>query len=105
MTTLALINRIIDQRREKYLRDSRQQATESRRRSSQTSKRHLTAPRPRPSACEVCGSKGGRNGIVFDHCHNSGLFRGWLCSGCNTALGAVRDSRETLLRLADYLVR
>jgi len=56
----------------------------------------------RPAYCEACG-KPGR--ICFDHCHATGRFRGWLCNGCNTALGYVMDSPETLLALAAYLRR
>src|SRR5262245_5811176 len=61
------------------------------------------AGRPRPTICEVCGASSKR--ICFDHCHTSGQFRGWLCSGCNSALGMVKDNAETLRRLADYLVK
>ncbi|PJN31660.1 hypothetical protein CG747_44170 [Streptomyces sp. CB02959] len=31
--------------------------------------------------CAVCGRAGAR--LVDDHCHATGLLRGWLCSGCN----------------------
>lgn len=58
------------------------------------------AGRPRPDACEVCGCLGR---ICFDHCHISGVFRGWLCNGCNAALGHVKDNPETLIRLARYV--
>lgn len=54
----------------------------------------------KPNICSVCGSPGR---ICFDHNHKTGKFRGWLCSGCNLALGNVRDSPETLRKLADYL--
>jgi len=42
---------------------------------------------------------------VWDHDHNSGRFRGWLCSGCNTTLGMVYDRPSTLRALAAYLER
>jgi hypothetical protein len=58
------------------------------------------AGRPRPSRCEVC-NRDGR--IVFDHCHSTGHFRGWICSGCNIALGGVKDTPEILRKLAEYL--
>jgi hypothetical protein len=35
----------------------------------------------------------------------TGRVRGLLCSGCNHAVGKVRDSPDTLRRLADYLDR
>jgi len=61
------------------------------------------AGRPKPDRCEACG----RNGrpLQFDHCHNRGLFRGWLCVNCNAALGHVNDSADHLQKLIDYLKR
>ena len=53
----------------------------------------------RAHACEVCG--GGPT--VYDHCHEFGHFRGWLCNGCNSALGFAKDDPETLRKLAAYL--
>lgn len=41
--------------------------------------------------------------INVDHCHTSGEVRGLLCAQCNAALGMVRDSSETLIRLVRYL--
>lgn len=57
--------------------------------------------RERPEICDVCQEPDWR--IVFDHCHASGKFRGWLCYGCNLTLGHAKDSPETLRALADYL--
>jgi Recombination endonuclease VII len=62
--------------------------------------RERQAPRPRPSMCELCG-RGGR--ICFDHCHQSGQFRGWLCGKCNTTLGLVDDNPLVLVALTKYL--
>ncbi len=45
---------------------------------------------------------GGQNTHI-DHCHETGRFRGLLCSSCNLALGKIGDCSETLRRLADYL--
>jgi hypothetical protein len=61
-----------------------------------------TAGRPRPDSCELCG--GAEGGIVFDHCHESGLFRGWICDRCNKTLGLLRDDAGLLLRMATYLM-
>jgi hypothetical protein len=61
------------------------------------------AGRPRPAYCEECGGDSG--GIVFDHCHQSGNFRGWLCDRCNKTLGMVKDDPDLLERLAAYLRR
>ena len=38
-----------------------------------------------------------------DHCHTSGVTRGLLCQGCNTALGKFNDSAALLRKAADYL--
>lgn len=65
------------------------------------------AGRLQPLACEVCGSwdraKGHRSAVVYDHCHATGKFRGWLCAACNTAIGYVRDDYRVMIRLAAYL--
>lgn len=58
------------------------------------------AGRPKPEICEICGG-GGR--ICFDHDHSNGKFRGWICHGCNSALGFARDSVQQLQKLIDYL--
>lgn len=56
--------------------------------------------RTRPESCDLCDG-GGR--IYFDHCHQSGAFRGWLCIHCNLVLGHVRDDPALLRKLAGYL--
>ena len=52
--------------------------------------------------CAACGST---DKVVMDHCHASGALREPLCNGCNVALGAAKDSPDTLRKLADYLER
>lgn len=64
-------------------------------------KQEKLAGRKRPQECEICSSHKER--IHWDHCHKTGKFRGWICRGCNHALGNVRDSVETLRRLIVYL--
>lgn len=67
--------------------------------------RHGVKPtRPEPAACEVCGCKQKKR-LFLDHDHALGIFRGWLCSTCNTALGMAKDSPFILRALADYLER
>jgi hypothetical protein len=41
--------------------------------------------------------------LVVDHDHNTGAVRGLLCHSCNTGLGHLGDSVETLARALDYL--
>lgn len=66
-------------------------------------RRRMTAPRPCPPVCEVCGRPPGQRRLHFDHDHTTGLFRGWLCSGCNIALGHVQDDPAILRALVLYL--
>jgi hypothetical protein len=66
--------------------------------------RDESAPYPRPFLCEICGCPGkDKKGIVFDHNHETGEFRGWLCNRCNRVLGMCFDSTEILRALASYL--
>lgn len=38
--------------------------------------------------CSMCGSF---EKLVMDHCHTTGLFRGYLCQACNTREGQNRS--------------
>lgn len=58
------------------------------------------AGRPRAYQCEICNKK---EITVFDHCHKTDLFRGWICDRCNKMLGLVKDCPILLRKLADYL--
>lgn len=64
--------------------------------------REAEAGRPRPAICEVCNSDGP---TFFDHCHQKGVFRGWLCHACNLVLGHVKDDPNHLRKLIAYLER
>jgi hypothetical protein len=37
------------------------------------------------------------------HCHETGLFRGWICKSCNSALGFVKDDIQILNKLIEYV--
>ena len=55
--------------------------------------------------CAVClmhQSKRNRT-LHVDHDHVAGKIRGLLCDNCNLALGLLKDSEDTLLRLVGYL--
>jgi hypothetical protein len=58
------------------------------------------AGRPRPKRCEKCSK---RARVVFDHCHRTNMFRGWLCDRCNLVLGLAKDNPELLRTLAAHL--
>jgi len=64
-------------------------------------KQELIAGRARPTVCDICGQPDRR--ILFDHCHASGRFRGWLCDRCNRTLGQVKDDTTLLRKMIDYL--
>ena len=42
-------------------------------------------------------------GLVVDHCHAIGDFRGLLCHNCNTAIGLAGDDPVLLRKMADYV--
>ncbi len=74
-------------------------------------RRGMPSPtRPRPPFCEICGrppeGRGGNAQVLhLDHCHETGAFRGWLCTKCNLALGALGDNIEGLRKALAYLER
>ena len=56
--------------------------------------------------CKTCGTTepGGKHGkFMVDHSHNTGEVRGLLCKSCNIALGEIKDNRQTLLNMLQYL--
>ena len=61
--------------------------------------------RPTPENCECCGSKllGGKK-THLDHCHATGMFRGWLCNKCNLGIGALGDSVAGVENAIRYLL-
>ncbi len=77
------------------------QRTANRRALREAKKSASASGRPRPDKCDICG--GNRIRIVFDHCHDTGKFRGWICSPCNVVLGLMNDDPILLRKLADYL--
>ena len=60
----------------------------------------VVAGRPRADQCELCLEM---VVTVFDHCHDGGHFRGWICDRCNRVLGSVKDDTELLKAMIRYL--
>jgi len=56
---------------------------------------------PRPKYCECCGTETDK--LVYDHDHQTGKFRGYLCRKCNLAIGHIGDDIESLSRALNYL--
>lgn len=69
-------------------------------------KKFLPVPlRPCPATCELCDRVLESGKAHLDHCHATGIFRGWLCNRCNLALGHLGDSIKGLKRALAYLER
>ena len=49
----------------------------------------------RPDYCECCGDAEAK--LSLDHCHQTNLFRGFICRSCNKTIGAMGDTYEKLL--------
>ena len=62
---------------------------------------------PLPARCEICGVKfeptDRSTREQWDHNHNTGKGRGWLCQQCNTGLGCLGDNPRLLEVAAEYL--
>lgn len=65
-------------------------------------RREKLAGTPRAESCEICGQK---VTTVYDHDHGTGVFRGWLCSSCNSGLGFFKDSIQSLSSAIKYLCK
>ena len=64
----------------------------------------IALTRPAPTTCECCGGPpNGRGLFHIDHNHVTGLFRGWICSNCNTGIGKLGDDLQGVLRAVEYL--
>jgi hypothetical protein len=63
----------------------------------------ITYPPPSiDGKCDLCGRVAKLN---LDHDHDTGNFRGWLCTSCNMALGKLGDNLEGLMKAVQYLQR
>jgi hypothetical protein len=56
-----------------------------------------------PERCEICNQPPVTRALHADHCHLTGVFRGWLCGECNLGLGKFQDSSDLLIAAVRYL--
>jgi len=50
--------------------------------------------------CEICGNS---TNLCYDHDHSTMEFRGVLCSNCNSGIGFLGDTLESITRAKAYL--
>jgi hypothetical protein len=54
--------------------------------------------------CCICEKHESECGyLCLDHCHETGLLRGFICNNCNAAIGMFNDSGDLLAKAANYL--
>jgi hypothetical protein len=51
--------------------------------------------------CDICKKT---KELFPDHSHKTNKHRGWLCRGCNTAIGQLGDTIEGLRKAEQYLI-
>jgi hypothetical protein len=52
--------------------------------------------------CAICKNEFTKTPSI-DHCHNTSLVRGLLCSDCNVGIGFLKDNKEYLSNAIKYL--
>ncbi|MEU5869345.1 endonuclease domain-containing protein [Nonomuraea sp. NPDC047529] len=67
----------------------------------------MAAWEERGHQCEICyrTPAPGEIRLHLDHDHQTGRFRGFLCSRCNTGLGQLREDVAILHSAIEYLTR
>ena len=64
--------------------------------------RRLRAISPAPEGrCECCLVETDK--LVLDHCHDTEIFRGWLCPPCNLGIGVLGDTKGDIKKALNYL--
>lgn len=59
---------------------------------------------PEGTKCALCGNLPKRGDtLVFDHCHKTNTFRGYLHNSCNRSLGVLGDDIPGMLRAINFL--
>lgn len=59
------------------------------------------------NVCAICLEPEKRAGkqLCVDHCHNTGIVRGLLCSRCNVCLGQLEENQVLLTALINYITK
>lgn len=81
----------------------RQRAHQHKHRYGLTPEQHAAMIEAQGGLCSICRGKGGQRGLVVDHCHETGVVRGLLCSECNIGIGKLGDSPARLTAAAKYI--
>lgn len=55
------------------------------------------------NVCALCGGIDTKRKLAVDHCHNTGRVRGLLCKACNVSLGLLKENKQTILNMLEYL--
>ena len=55
------------------------------------------------SSCKICLTPVSGRSANVDHCHETGIVRGILCTNCNLGLGSFRDCPWLLRHAVEYL--
>lgn len=58
---------------------------------------------PYEGHCGCCGKE--TSSPVLDHCHETEVFRGWLCAPCNLGIGTLGDTLKDITNALTYLER
>ena len=58
-------------------------------------------------ACEICGRTEDHltRRLNLDHDHETGKFKGWLCTACNRAIGLFSESQSVLHSALTYVAK
>ena|SRR6266571_4530998 len=65
--------------------------------------KHYGVKYPVITNCQMCGKELRGSKIQLDHDHRTGLFRGWLCTSCNNALGQYEKIKELAERYLKHV--
>ena len=59
---------------------------------------------PEGTHCRLCNCLSSKsNKIVFDHCHETNVFRGYCCNKCNKGMGLLGDSILSIANVLKYM--